>query len=903
MRLLRRGLLPTLILAALVSVSSAVGADAPPAGDQGLIAEAESDGSVRVIVETDNLSEQEAVKDDLAGTDADVVRDYRLLPYLLVDAGPDAVEQLSDDDRVVTLQEDVPEAPSLNSSLPVINASDNDANPLNDTNSLGWDGTGRAVAILDTGIDEDHPFSDNRIVSEACYSTPANSDQHSLCPNGNTSQTGAGAANAETAQCLNGTTNLCAHGSHVAGIAAGDGTGDSGAPRRGVADDARIIAIQVFTRFDKDSECGPDPNDNPCVRTYPSDQIAGLQRVLAVDGTLSQDIVAANMSLGDTSNNTTACDTDARKTAIDNLITANIAPVISAGNEGHPAGVGTPGCISTAITVGATEDDDDIADFSNRGSLLDLFAPGVSIDSSVPDDAYANFDGTSMAAPHVTGAWAVLREAYPSRTVAQILADLRNTGQTITYPNPAGGNFTTPRIELLAALQAPNLAPSVSANSGLVTVNEGQTANNAGTYSDSDGDPVTLSASIGTVTDTGSGTWSWSFATNDGPDQNQTVTITATDNKGESSTTTFSLDVKNVAPSVTLSPSQITKIKEGEEIDVSATYSDPGTGDTHGAVIEWGTPGGDKDDPAALTAGTPGSGQVDGDFTYGDNGSYTIKVSVTDDDGDTGSSQFSLTVDNVNPTAAINLAGTVNIGGTQTFLAHAGVPVNFAGRSTDPGSDDLALSWDWGDGAPSPDVTTPYLVNGPGADPFPSPSVQPRDVTDNKSHAFGEACSYTITFSSRDDDAGSASSAAAVIITGNAGANQGSGYWYRQYKGGGEFSNSTLSCYLAIVRYMSAVWAEVRPLSTFAQAQDALKSVNNSGARQILDQQLIAVWLNFANGALDLDELVDTNGDRVADTRFEDVVRHAEAVRLDPASTTAQLNAQKNILERINLSG
>jgi hypothetical protein len=102
---------------------------------------------------------------------------------------------------------------------------------------------------------------------------------------------------------------------------------------------------------------------------------------------------------------------------------------------------------------------------------------------------------------------------------------------------------------------------------------------------------------------------------------------------------------------------------------------------------------------------------------------------------------------------------------------------------------------------------------------------------------------------------------------------------------------------------MSAVWAEVRPLSTFAQAQDALKSVNNSGARQILDQQLIAVWLNFANGALDLDELVDTNGDRVADTRFEDVVRHAEAVRLDPASTTAQLNAQKNILERINLSG
>jgi hypothetical protein len=94
-----------------------------------------------------------------------------------------------------------------------------------------------------------------------------------------------------------------------------------------------------------------------------------------------------------------------------------------------------------------------------------------------------------------------------------------------------------------------------------------------------------------------------------------------------------------------------------------------------------------------------------------------------------------------------------------------------------------------------------------------------------------------------------------------------------------------------------------RAFSTFAEARDVLKSVHNSGARHILDQQLGAVWLNFANGALDLSELVDTDGDGTADTAFGDVVEAAESVRLDPTATKAELLEQKEILEGINLSG
>ena len=160
------------------------------------------------------------------------------------------------------------------------------------------------------------------------------------------------------------------------------------------------------------------------------------------------------MSLGGGGPFTSNCDSSevARKTAIDALIDEEIATVIAAGNEGFAEGVGTPACISTAVTVGSTTDPGDaVASTSNRGALLDLFAPGVSISSSVPNNTYANFNGTSMATPHVAGAWAVLREAFPAESVAQILSRLQATGVPITNGTT---NSVTPRIDLLAAHDA-----------------------------------------------------------------------------------------------------------------------------------------------------------------------------------------------------------------------------------------------------------------------------------------------------------------------------------------------------------------------------------------------------------------------------------------------------------------
>ena len=86
-----------------------------------------------------------------------------------------------------------------------------------------------------------------------------------------------------------------------------------------------------------------------------------------------------------------------------------------------------------------------------------------------------------------------------------------------------------------------------------------------------------------------------------------------------------------------------------------------------------------------------------------------------------------------------------------------------------------------------------------------------------------------------------------------------------------------------------------------AGCRRGLKPGGGTTKKEQFDRQLLAALLNFANGDPDFNELIDTNGNGTGDTPFLQVVAGAEAVRLDPASTDAQIEAQKNLLERINL--
>jgi M6 family metalloprotease-like protein len=347
--------------------------------------------------------------------------------------------------------------------------------------------------------------------------------------------------------------------------------------------------------------------------------------------------------------------------------------------------------------------------------------------------------------------------------------------------------------------------------------------------------------------------------------------------------------IDNVPPTVSIDPAQVTTIDEGDLVDVLAHFSDPGWLDTYTSLIDWGTGESEPGSIAVTVQGPPlDQGQVTGSHQYGDNGFFPVTVTVTDDDGGSGSDGFDLTVNNVDPTAEIDESDAIMINGNPTFLAHAGDPLDFSGRSTDPGSDDLTLGWDWDDGPPSPDVSNVYLVNPPHPDPFPSPSVQPRDVTDTKTHAFADACLYQISFLADDDDSGHGEDQAMVIITGNADKARSEGYWEHQYSGNGkiDFDQDTLECYLAIVGYVSTVFDEKRDASTIEQAHDVLFLKQNKGSpEEQFDRELLTVWLNFANGAIEYDELLG--------------VATAETVRLDPSTTKKEIKEQTNILHHI----
>ena len=128
------------------------------------------------------------------------------------------------------------------------------------------------------------------------------------------------------------------------------------------------------------------------------------------------------------------CDADfaTMKTAIDNLRSVNIATAIASGNDYYTNAVAAPGCISTAITVGATDNSDAVANFSNSSPQVDLYAPGVSVYAAVPGGGYGYKSGTSMATPHVVGSIATMKAANPALTVAQEESFLGSSGPLVT---------------------------------------------------------------------------------------------------------------------------------------------------------------------------------------------------------------------------------------------------------------------------------------------------------------------------------------------------------------------------------------------------------------------------------------------------------------------------------------
>lgn len=447
-------------------------------------------------------------------------------------------------------------------------------------------------------------------------------------------------------------------------------------------------------------------------------------------------------------------------------------------------------------------------------------------------------------------------------------------------------------------------------------------ANAGGPYTTPEGQDATLSAAASTTpTGTGPLTYEWDFD-NDGAYDDATgvspaftnvgrdttaplpIGLKVTNADGFTSTASTTLSVTNVAPVVGTITTNSPRT-ENSTVTVSGAVTDAGWEDPLSATINWG----DASATQALT-GTEEHARPDGSITYsadhvyGDDGVFTVTVCASDDDVAAPVCRTTpVTVTNVNPTATINESGATDVNGTPVLIAHTGQPVAFSGRATDPGSDDLTLRWNWGDGLPLIDATRTYLVNGPATDPAPSPSIQPRDVTDTRSKAFGQACTYDVELSALDDDAGTGADTIAVLIAGAAGSHDKSaGWWENEFASkGDDLTAAQLTCYLKITSFVSKVFNEVNDVSTFPLARKVVgANYNQLTARVRLDRTMLACWLNFANGAFDWNEPRDTDRNGVPDTTFRLAMQAAEAVRLNPAATTAQLDRQRDILATLD---
>ena len=278
------------------------------------------------------------------------------------------------------------------------------------------------VAILDTGIDIDHP--DLNVVGGAnCLQSRKRRGRTTYYCDANVS--------ADDDQY---------HGTHVAGTVAAL---DNGVGVVGVAPGARLWAVKVL-----------DSGGSG----YTSGIIAGIDWVVA-----QGNIEVMNLSLGGSGVSS------AYQTAIDNAVANGVAVVVAAGNSSADSSNYSPAFVPSAITVSAladfdglegglgnscyaddTEVDDTLADFSNYGSPVDIAAPGYCVLSTIPTEydvvpnGYYTLDGTSMAAPHVAGAAAVL--ASNGMTASEIVGYLTSTGN-YNYIDDSGDRIKEPLLD------------------------------------------------------------------------------------------------------------------------------------------------------------------------------------------------------------------------------------------------------------------------------------------------------------------------------------------------------------------------------------------------------------------------------------------------------------------------
>jgi len=303
----------------------------------------------------------------------------------------------------------------LDSTVPLINA--------DDVVNIGLSGQGKTTCVIDSGIDFSHPdFGDCNEAKFNAGNCNKIIDGFDFINNDATPE------------------DVVGHGTFVASVATGNGS-----IIKGVAPDSKLVILRNGINI-------PDEDATQM----------GVEWCFNNRTKFDISVITISSGLGSNSNDPDCSPTKPLSIAINNVYDSGLTVITASGNDGDITGITYPSCIRGAISVGATNDNDEVASFTNRDEILDLMAPGFDIcaargnstgfgSPTCIDTQHAISQGTSFAAPHVAGATTLMLQKNSALTPNDIKQILNNTGVPI---EDSATGLTFMRIDVAAAIAA-----------------------------------------------------------------------------------------------------------------------------------------------------------------------------------------------------------------------------------------------------------------------------------------------------------------------------------------------------------------------------------------------------------------------------------------------------------------
>ncbi len=378
------------------------------------------------------LQEKQEIKDEIINQVGEEDVKHIFENQIAVEINKSDLNVLNSNPNIESVRVDRPIVAFLSDSVLLVNATR--TWPLQ-FSGFNLTGISETICVIDTGVNFSHPDLLRKnltcnidCVGKACVENCSVSDDNG-------------------------------HGTHVAGIAGANGT------VKGVAIGARIIGVKVLDSSGSGSGSDLEAGINWCISNTNTYNISVISMSLGTpcrysNGTLTGWCYSNYCDEVPTESSTAII--------IDNAISKNISVIVATGNDASTTQISSPACIKNSTAIGASDKSDNIAtSYSNRNNLTDLVAPGSLIYSTmIPNPGgtilsacgsgtiYCSLSGTSMATPHASGAFAIVKEFYRLQnsripTPQEIQNVLNSTGKKI-YDSSTGLNFS--RVDIYSAI-------------------------------------------------------------------------------------------------------------------------------------------------------------------------------------------------------------------------------------------------------------------------------------------------------------------------------------------------------------------------------------------------------------------------------------------------------------------